>query len=775
MGDCTYCLFVSNILHLVPMNKFRKQDALDYHSQGRPGKIEVVPTKPHSSQRDLSLAYSPGVAEPCLEIAENPEDVYKYTAKGNLVAVISNGTAVLGLGNIGALAGKPVMEGKGLLFKIFADIDVFDIEVDATDIDHFVSTVKAISPTFGGINLEDIKSPECFEIERRLMEELSIPVMHDDQHGTAIISAAALINACEIWGKKLSDIRMVINGAGAAAISCAKIYVSVGVKRENIFMFDSKGLIHKEREDLDPQKQQFAGENKFESLAAAMNGADVFIGLSKGNIVSKEMVGSMAPNAIVFALANPDPEITYADAISVRKDIIMATGRSDNPNQVNNVLGFPFIFRGALDVRATQINEAMKIAAVYAIAALAKEPVPEAVNLAYDMKNIVFGPDYIIPKPIDSRLITTVAPAVAKAAMESGIAKHPITDWDAYKEGLNKRLGLDNKLIRTITHKAKQNPKRVVFAEADHYKILKAAQQARDEGIAKPILLGDPKRIQALIEENKLDLCDIPIIDPRSREEDERRNNFADLFFAKRKRRGFTLFEARKIMQERNHFGAMMVETGAADAMISGLTRKYSDPIRPALQIIGPQEGSKRVAGMYILNSKQGPFFFADTTMNVDPTTQELVDIAVLTAESIRKFNIVPRLALLSYSNFGSAEGAIPEKVQQAVQILHEQYPGLIVDGEMQANFALNNDLLKEQFPFSDLVDKKVNGLIFPNLASGNIAYKLMQEMGNMEAIGPILIGMKKPVHILQLGSSVREIVNMVTIAVIDAQAKKAV
>ena len=772
MGDCTYWNFVAIGLHLGSMNKFRKQDALDYHSQGRPGKIEVVPTKPHSSQRDLSLAYSPGVAEPCLAIAENPEDAYKYTAKGNLVAVISNGTAVLGLGNIGALAGKPVMEGKGLLFKIFADIDVFDIEVDATDIDHFVSTVKAISPTFGGINLEDIKSPECFEIERRLKEELSIPVMHDDQHGTAIISAAALINACEIWGKKLDEIRMVMNGAGAAAISCAKIYVSVGVKKENIFMFDSKGLIHKNREDLDPQKQIFAGEPVYGSLQDALQGADVFIGLSKGNIVSKEMIASMAPNAIVFALANPDPEITYADATSVRKDIIMATGRSDNPNQVNNVLGFPFIFRGALDVRATQINEAMKIAAVYAIAALAKEPVPESVNLAYGLKSIVFGPDYIIPKPIDSRLITTVAPAVAKAAMDSGIAKHAIHDWDAYRDALNKRLGLDNKLIRTITHKAKQNPKRVVFAEADHYKILKAAQQARDEGIAKPILLGDPKRIKALMEENNLDIFDIPIIDPRSKEEDERRSLFGDLFFAKRKRRGFTLFEARKIMQERNYFGSMMVETGAADAMISGLTRKYSDPIRPALQIIGPQEGSKRVAGMYILNSKQGPFFFADTTMNVDPTVEELVDIAVLTAESIRKFNIIPRLALLSYSNFGSSEGIIPEKVQKAVQILHQQFPGLIVDGEMQANFALNNDLLKEQFPFSDLVDKKVNGLIFPNLASGNIAYKLMQEMGAMEAIGPILIGMKKPVHILQLGSSVREIVNMVTIAVIDAQAK---
>ncbi len=757
------------------MTKLRKQDALDYHSQGRPGKIEVIPTKPHSTQRDLSLAYSPGVAEPCLEIEKNPEDAYKYTAKGNLVAVISNGTAVLGLGNIGALASKPVMEGKGLLFKIFADIDVFDIEVDATDIDLFVNTVKAIAPTFGGINLEDIKAPECFEIERRLKEELNIPLMHDDQHGTAIISSAALLNACEVARKRIDKVKIVVNGAGASAISCARLYIAVGAKKENIIMLDSKGVLSIYRDDItDEQKLFFCTTNKHvKTLEEAMNDADVFVGLSKGNIVNEKMIQSMAKRPIVFALANPDPEIPYDLAMAARKDIIMATGRSDHPNQVNNVLGFPFIFRGALDVRATQINEAMKLAAVYAIAQLAKETVPETVNLAYNAKNITFGPEYIIPKPIDPRLIYTVAPAVAKAAMESGVAQHAITNWEGYVQELINRLGLDNKLIRNITNKAKQNPKRVVFAEADHYKILKAAQQVADEGIAKPILLGDAEKIKKLIADNNLDLGDIPIIDTRSASEEERRNSFGDIFFQKRKRRGFTLFEARKIMRERNHFGAMMVETGAADAMISGLTRKYSDPIKPALQIIGVLEGAKRVAGMYIINTKQGPYFFADCTMNVDPTAQEIVDITVLAANTVKQFNIIPRIALLSYSNFGSAEGDIPSKMQMATDILHKNYPGMIVDGEMQANFALNNNLLKEQFPFSDLVDKKVNTLIFPNLASGNIAYKLIQEMGEAEAIGPILIGMKKPVHIVQLGSSVREIVNMVTIAVVDAQARK--
>lgn len=755
------------------MSKIKKQDALDYHSQGKPGKIEVVPTKPHSSQRDLALAYSPGVAEPCLEIEKNPEDVYKYTAKGNLVAVISNGTAVLGLGNIGALASKPVMEGKGLLFKIFADIDVFDIEIDATDIDTLVNTVKAISPTFGGINLEDIKSPECFEIEKRLKEELNIPLMHDDQHGTAIISAAALINACEIAKKHISKVKVVVNGAGAAAISCAKLYISIGVKKENILMLDSKGALSLDRTDLDETKTFFAIKTKVKTLEEAMKSADVFIGLSKGNIVNAKMIQSMAKSPIVFALANPDPEIPYEEAIAARKDIIIATGRSDTPNQVNNVLGFPYIFRGALDVRATKINEEMKLAAVYAIATLAKEPVPDSVSVAYSSRNLTFGKEYIIPKPIDPRLISTVSPAVAKAAIKSGVAQKKITDWEAYEQELINRLGLDNKLIRFITVKAKQFPKRVVFTEADHYKILKAAQQVKDEGIALPILLGDPIRIKQLIEEYTLDLHDITIIDPRSKAEEQRRFLFADKFFQKRKRRGFTLHEARQIMRERNHFGAMMVETGEADAMISGITRKYGDPIRPALQIIGMQEGVRRAAGMYIVLTKQGPFFFADTTMNVNPSAQDLVDITVLTAQAVKQFNINPRIALLSYSNFGSAEGEVPNKVRVAVDILHKKYPGMIIDGEMQANFALNNNLLKEQFPFSELVDKKVNTLIFPDLTSGNIAYKLVQEMGNAEAIGPVLLGLKKPVHVLPLGCSVQEIVNMVTIAVVEAQAIK--
>ncbi|TND09583.1 MAG: malate dehydrogenase (oxaloacetate-decarboxylating)(NADP+) [Bacteroidetes bacterium] len=756
------------------MTKFRKQDALDYHSQGRPGKIEVVPVKPYSSQRDLSLAYSPGVAVPCLEIEKNPEDVYKYTAKGNLVAVISNGTAVLGLGDIGPLASKPVMEGKGMLFKIYADIDVFDIEVDSKDIDSFVATVKAISPTFGGINLEDIKAPECFEIEKRLKAELDIPVMHDDQHGTAIISAAALLNACEVAGKKLDKVKIVVNGAGASAISCAKLYISVGAKKENILMLDSKGLLTTDRKDLDENKTFFAQKpNGIKTLEEAMKGADVFVGLSKGNVVSADMVRSMAKNAIVFALANPDPEIPYEEAAAAREDIIIATGRSDHPNQVNNVLGFPFIFRGALDVRASQINEEMKLAAVYAIAQLAKEPVPDSVNMVYGTRDLAFGPTYIIPKPIDSRLISTVAPAVAKAAIESGIARKIITDWEAYKLELNNRLGHDNKMIRSLAVKAKQNPKRVVFAEADHYKMLKAAQMVRDEGIAKPILLGDKEKIRRLIEEHHLDIGDIPLIDPRDAEQEETRNRFGDAFFARRRRRGYTQYEARKVMQDRNYFGAMMVESGMADAMISGLTRKYSVPIKPALQCIGVQEGVNRVAGMYIMSVKQGNYFFADTTMNVEPTAQEIVDITVLTAQTVKQFGIVPRIALLSYSNFGSVDDHLPRKMREAAALLHKNYPGLIVDGEVQANFALNNELLKEQFPFSELVDKRVNTLIFPNLASGNIAYKLIQEMAQAEAIGPVLLGMKKPVHVLQLGSSVREIVNMVTIAVVDAQGKK--
>ncbi len=754
------------------MANISTEDALEYHSMGRPGKIEVIPTKPHSSQRDLSLAYSPGVAEPCLRIAENKDDVYKYTIKGNLVAVISNGTAVLGLGNIGPEASKPVMEGKGILFKIFADIDVFDIEVDATDPEKFIAAVKAIAPTFGGINLEDIKSPECFEIERRLRDELDIPVMHDDQHGTAIISAAALLNAVEIAGKKLDEVKIVINGAGASAISCAHLYIAVGAKRENIMMFDSKGLIDKDRKDLTEEKIFFISDKKAKDLKAGMKGADVFIGLSKGNVVTADMLKGMADNPIVFALANPTPEISYPEATAARKDVIMATGRSDYPNQVNNVLGFPFIFRGALDVRAKRINEAMKMAAVYAIAGLAKEPVPESVNLAYGSRHLTFGPDYIIPKPIDPRLITTVPPAVAKAAIDSGVARINILDWEEYSHELTKRLGLDNDLLKGLTSKAKENPKRVVFAEADHYKILKAAEQVRDEGIAKPILLGDKNKITSLIKEYNLNLEDVPIIDPRSDEEKDRRHHFGQAFWEKRKRKGYTLFEAKKIMRDRNYFGGMMIETDVADAMISGITRKYADPIRAALETIGTRQDVKRVAGMYMLLTRKGPFFLADTTMNIDPSAEDLAEITVLTANCVKQFNIVPRIALLSYSNFGSVKGDIPNKVSKAVSILHDQYPGMIVDGDIQANFALNNDLLKEQFPFSELVNKSVNTLIFPNLVSGNIAYKMMQEIADVEAIGPILLGMKKPAHILQLGCSVREIVNMVTIAVVDAQSR---
>lgn len=755
------------------MSKFRREDALEYHIQGRPGKIEVIPTKPYSTQRDLTLAYSPGVAEPCLEIEKNPEDAYKYTAKGNLVAVISNGTAVLGLGDIGALASKPVMEGKGMLFKIYADIDVFDIEIDTKNIDEFVMTVKNIAPTFGGINLEDIKAPECFEIERRLKEELNIPLMHDDQHGTAIISAAGLINAVELSGKKLKDVKLVINGAGASANSCAKMYIAVGVKKENILMLDSKGVIHKGRKDLDQYKSFFASDNtKLNTLEEAIKGADVFVGLSKGNILNAELVKTMAKNCVVFALANPTPEISYEDAMAAREDIIVATGRSDNPNQVNNVLGFPFIFRGAMDVRATCINEEMKLAATMAIAGLAKEAVPDYVNLAYGSKNLSFGPDYIIPKPIDNRLISAVSSAVAKAAIDSGVAKKKIENWDAYIAELENRLGKDNKLMRSLANKAKSNPKRVVFTEADTYKILKAAQVVRDEGIAKPILLGRKEKIQAISEEYNIDLSEMLIIDPYL-EEEARRNEFGDSLWRKRQRRGLTQYDARKLMRDRNYFGAMMVESGMADAMISGLTRKYGQPIKPALEIIGVQPTVSRVAGLYVMITKKGPYFFADTTMNADPTAEELVDIAVLTATTVQQFNITPRIAMLSYTNFGSADGAVPKKVSKAVDILHKNYPGLIVDGDIQANFAANNALLKEQFPFSTLADKSVNTFIFPNLAAGNIAYKLMQELGGAEAIGPVLMGLRKPVHVLQLGSSVREIVNMVIISVVDAQNQK--
>ncbi len=754
------------------MSKIRKQEALEYHSSGRKGKLEVIPSKPYSSQRDLSLAYSPGVAEPCLAIAENPEDVYQYTTKGNLVAVISNGTAVLGLGNIGPEASKPVMEGKGVLFKIFADIDVFDIEVDASDVDRFVDTVKAIAPTFGGINLEDIKAPEAFEIERRLVEELDIPVMHDDQHGTAIISSAALLNALELAEKKIENVRIVVSGAGAAAVSCLDLYRQLGAKRENIVVFDSKGLIHSSRENLDERKQLLATDLYFDDLADALKSADVFLGLSTGGIVTPEMVQSMADNPIVFALANPDPEIGYDLAMESRPDVIMATGRSDNPNQVNNVLGFPYIFRGALDVRARSINNEMKLAAVYAIAELAKESVPDEVNEAYDMRNISFGRDLIIPKPLDPRLITSVSTAVAKAAIESGVARTKIDDWAAYEQELSRRLGRDNKLIRSISERARKSPKRVVFAEADNYKILKAAEQAVDEGIAEPILLGKRDRIERLIEENNIDLKNPVIIDPRSTEEEDRRDEFAEMLFAKRQRKGMTLFDARKALRDRNYFGAMLVETGEADALISGLTRNYRRVIRPALQIIGMEDGVSKVAGMYVVQSTSGPMFFADTTVNVDPSAEELVDITLLVSEAVRRMRITPRIAMLSYSNFGSASGRDAEKMRKAVEILHREHPQVIVDGEIQANFALNNELIAENFPFSTLRARKTNTLIFPNLSAGNIAYKLIQEMGDKEVIGPILLGMRKSVHILQMGSSVREIINMVRIAVVDAQNK---
>ena len=752
--------------------KNNKKEALDYHSSGRPGKIEVVPTKKHSTQRDLALAYSPGVANPCMAISENKDDVYKYTAKSNLVAVISNGTAVLGLGDIGPEASKPVMEGKGLLFKIFADIDVFDIEVDANDIDLFVNTVKAISPTFGGINLEDIKAPECFEIERRLKEVLNIPIMHDDQHGTAIISSAALINALELADKKIDEVLIVVNGAGAAAMSCTRLYLSLGAKKENIVMLDSKGVIRKGTENLTKEKAEFATNREVKTLDDVMKGADVFLGLSQGNIVSKEMIASMNNNPIVFALANPDPEISYHEAISVRKDIIMATGRSDHPNQVNNVLGFPYIFRGALDVRARCINEEMKLAAVRSIAELTKELVPETVNLAYGEQVITFGPDYIIPKPLDNRLISVVAPAVAKAAMDSGVAQIQIPDLDVYAQELETRLGFDNKLLKSITNRAISNPKRVVFAEAEHYKILKAAQQVKDEGIAEPILLGRRAVISRMIEENALELDGVTIIDPKSEEEKERRYIFGEEFYKKRQRKGVTLYEARKLMRERNYFGAMMLELDHADALISGITRNYPNTIKPALQIIGTEDGVEKVAGMFIMNTKKGTLFLADTTINIDPTAEDLAEIALLTSKAVKRFNIKPRVAMLSYSNFGSSNSKGSKKIAKAVEIIKQKNSSLNVEGEIQADFALNKEKRDYVFPFNNLREN-ANTLIFPNLESGNIAYKLIQELDEVEAIGPVLIGMKKPVHILQLGCSVREIVNMVTIAVIDAQTKK--
>lgn len=747
--------------------KIRKQDALNYHMQGQPGKIEVVPTKVLSSQLDLALAYSPGVAEPCKEIAANKEDVYKYTAKGNLVAVITNGTAVLGLGDIGPEAAKPVMEGKAVLFKKYAGIDSFDIEIDEKDPDAFIKIVKALEPTFGGINLEDIKAPECFKIETALREMMHIPIMHDDQHGTAIISSAALLNALELVGKKIEDAVLVLNGAGAAAVSCTRLYMALGLRSENIIMCDSKGVIRKDRPSLDPIKAQFATSRNIHTLQEALKNADVFVGLSIANILTAEDVCSMAANPIVFALANPDPEIAYDTAKKARPDLIMGTGRSDHPNQVNNVLGFPYIFRGALDVRATEINEAMKLAAVHALATLAKEPVPDIVNKAYNIQKLNFGREYLIPKPLDPRLITIISPAVAKAAMDSGVAKNPIIDWGAYHVELQKRIGIDQKFMNRIIDRAKQNPKRVVFAEANHHKILKAVQVLVDEGIAQPILLGDPAEIQKLIAEHKLEL-DCPIIYPRA--EKAMVDRYAQKFYEKRQRRGLTYLDCVKLMQDRNYFAAMMVEEGEADALVSGLTKDYPKTFLPSLQIIGTAPGVKRVSGMYIIMTKKGNYFFGDCTVNVDPSVDDLTEIIKLTANGAKFFDVEPRVAVLSYSNFGSSKGEIPSKAREAVRLVKQAAPNLIIDGDIQANVALNIELQQEMYPFSALAEKGANTMIFPNLASANIAYKLLMEIGGAETIGPILLGMKKPVHVLQLGSSIREIVNIAAIAVVDAQ-----
>jgi len=750
----------------------RKEQSLEYHANGRPGKIEVVPTKEAKTQKDLSLAYSPGVAIPCTEIKNNPSDVFKYTAKGNLVGVITNGTAVLGLGNIGPLASKPVMEGKAVLFKIFADIDVFDIEINETDPDKFVEIVKSLEPTFGGINLEDIKAPECFYIEKKLKESMSIPVMHDDQHGTAIISSAALLNALELQKKKIEKAKFVVSGAGAAAMACIKLYVALGARYENFILFDKDGVLHTGRTDLGEDRKPFAIKAENMTLVNAFKTADVFLGLSVGNIVTAEMVASMPKNPIVFALANPDPEINYDAATAARKDIIMATGRSDFPNQVNNVLGFPYIFRGALDVRAKSINEAMKLAAVNALANLAKSAVPDSVNMAYNQQNLCFGPEYIIPKPLDPRLLSTLAPAVAKAAVASGVAQQPISNWEEYELQLNKRLGLDNQLMRLISNKARRDPKRLVFADAENIKILKAASIVYDDGIAYPILLGNETRIKNIADANNIDISDLPIIDVRSDEMEEKREFFGSILFQKRQRKGINKYESLKLMRTQNYFGAMMVETGEADAMLSGLTRNYSDGIKPALHIIGTEEGVKKIAGMYLLLTKKGPLFLADTTVNINPNAEELADIALLVAKEVRNFNMEPRIAMLSYSNFGSSDTPEAKMVAEATRIIKQRNPSLIVDGEMQGMMAFNKEILKENYPFSDLVDAQVNVLIFPNLTSGNIAYHLLKEIGGVDIIGPILLGLKKPVNILQLGSGVRNIINMATVAVVDAQLK---
>lgn len=750
----------------------KRREALLYHAKPNPGKIQVVPTKKYATQRDLSLAYSPGVAEPCLEIAKDVNNVYKYTAKGNLVAVITNGTAVLGLGDIGPEASKPVMEGKALLFKIFADIDVFDIEVGTKDIDAFIETVKNIAPTFGGINLEDIKAPESFEIERRLVEELNIPVMHDDQHGTAIISSAALLNALELAEKNVTDIKVVVSGAGSAALACANLYLLLGVKAENIIMFDKDGVLHAERTDLSPLQQKYTFGKKGTDLQTALINADVFLGLSAGNILTPEMLLGMANDPIVFAMANPIPEIDYNVAINTRKDIIMATGRSDHPNQVNNVLGFPYIFRGALDVRATKINEAMKMAAVRALALLAKMPVPEQVNIAYGETKLNFGRDYIIPKPFDPRLITIVAPAVAKAAMDSGVAQNPILDWDKYEEELAERLGSDNKMVRLLANRAKTDPKRIIFAEADHLDVLKAAQIVMEEGIGKPILLGNKEIILELKEEIGFDV-DVPILDPKTKECDDKRMQYATTFWESRKRRGISLLDAQKWMRERNYFAAMMVNEGEADALVTGYSRSYPTVVKPIMELIDKAPGVSRIATTNMMMTNRGPIFFSDTAINVDPSADDLAKIALMTAKTVRMFGMQPVVAMVSYSNFGSSSNETAVKVRQAVAYLHKYYPDLIVDGEIQADFALNPEMLKDKFPFSKLAGKKVNTLIFPNLEAANINYKMLKELYKVDSVGPIMLGLDKPVHIFQLGASVEEMVNMAAVAVVDAQEKE--
>ena len=751
--------------------KLRK-DALEYHAKPEPGKIKIVPTKRYATQRDLALAYSPGVAAPCLEIEKDKKNVYKYTAKGNIVAVITNGTAVLGLGDIGPEASKPVMEGKSLLFKIFADIDGVDIELDTKDVEAFIATVKHIAPSFGGINLEDIKAPEAFEIERRLKEELDIPVMHDDQHGTAIISAAALLNALEIAEKNIAEVKIVVSGAGAAAISCTRLYKAFGAKAENIVMLDSRGVIRKDRETLLPEKAEFATARKIDSLAQALENADVFIGLSVADIVSPEMLQSMAANPIVFAMANPDPEIDYKLAVKTRKDVIMATGRSDHPNQVNNVLGFPFIFRGALDVRATTINEAMKMAAVKALAKLTKETVPEQVNIAYGETRLAFGREYIIPKPFDPRLIEEIPPAVAKAAMESGVASDPIKDWSKYKERLFQRMGSDKKLVRLLHNRAKINPKRIVFAEADHLDVLKAAQFVYEEGIAHPILLGREKRIRQLMKEIDF-TAKIPIIDPKSDKQKAKKEAYAKIYWNARKRRGVTLYDAKSKMRERNYYAAMMVNSADADAMLSGYSRNYPTVVKPLLQLIGKAPGVNKVATTNLMISEHGPLFLADTSINIDPNSKELAEIAQMTASVVRMFGVTPVMAMLSYANFGSSQHEKAVKVREAVRWLHQHQPDLLIDGELQSDFALNSNMQKDIFPDSKIAGKKVNTLVFPNLDAANIAYKLMKELNKAESIGPIILGLNKPAHVLQLGASVDEIINMAAVAVIDAQKRK--